>query len=148
MSLSAQLKVIGERLSPYPTPLKPWTYVQIEAFAKSDPVNGKRIKALREAGLISYAAGCLGFVAGATVFYRRNNTFNGGAVAAILGNFPLFFELCPLCLNRLSGGIPSFIAAHQVSYQALSYTHELYKFNALDVNHAFFNWWSKNGGSA
>ena len=85
MSLNAQLKVIGERFSPYSAPLKPWSHVQIEAFAKSDPVNGQRVKSLRNAGLISYAAGCLGFVAGAAVFYRRNTTFNGGAIAAIMG---------------------------------------------------------------
>jgi hypothetical protein len=85
MSFSAQLKVIGDRFSPNSAPLKPWTYVQIEAFAKNDPVNGQRVKALRNAGLISYGAGCLGFLAGASVFYGRNTTFNGGAIAAIMG---------------------------------------------------------------
>jgi hypothetical protein len=91
MSFSAQLNLIGERFSPHSTPLKPWTKVQIDAFAKSDPVNGQRIKALRSSGFISYAAGCVGFLAGATVFYRRNGTFNGGAVAAIIGNLE-----CPM----------------------------------------------------
>jgi hypothetical protein len=85
MSFSAQLTLIGERFSPHSTPLKPWTKVQIDAFTKSDPVNGKRLQALRNAGLISYATGCVGFLAGATVFFRRNGTFNGGAVAAIIG---------------------------------------------------------------
>jgi hypothetical protein len=96
MSLSAQLNVIAERFSPHSTPLKPWTKVQIDAFAKSDPVNGQRLKALRNSGLISYAAGCFGFLAGATVFYRRNGTFNGGAVAAIIGTYEYPFWLVPM----------------------------------------------------
>jgi hypothetical protein len=94
MSLSQQLNVIGERFSPNSTPLKPWTKVQIDAFVKSDPVNGKRLQALRNAGFISYAAGCFGFLAGATVFYRRNGTFNGGAVAAIIGIYEFPMLLC------------------------------------------------------
>mmetsp|Transcript_19110 Transcript_19110/g.40208 ORF Transcript_19110/g.40208 Transcript_19110/m.40208 type:complete len:131 (-) Transcript_19110:244-636(-) len=129
MSFSQQLNVIGERFSPHSTPLKPWSKVQIDAFTKSDPVNGKRLQALRNAGVISYAAGCFGFLAGATVFYRRNGTFNGGAVAAIIG------------------GIPSFIVGHQIAQQATTFTHELYKFDAQDVNHTFFKWWAANGGS-
>jgi hypothetical protein len=48
----------------------------------------------------------------------------------------------------LAGGIPSFIVGHQIAHQATTFTHELYKFDAQDVNHAFFKWWAANGGRA
>jgi hypothetical protein len=50
-------------------------------------------------------------------------------------------------VRYFSGGIPSFILSHQITYQATTFTHELYKFDAQDVNHSFFKWWAANGGS-
>ncbi|BBN06632.1 hypothetical protein MPTK1_3g22720 [Marchantia polymorpha subsp. ruderalis] len=100
-------------------PLKPWTEQDVEDFIKSDPVHGPRLKLVRQGAQVAAAGAVVGGLtsAGVAMRYSKNSL---GAFLAFAG-----------------GAAVSWAIAEEGANLALG----LYKFDCLESNLKFLDWW-------
>ncbi|GLJ07437.1 hypothetical protein SUGI_0067120 [Cryptomeria japonica] len=102
-------------------PLPKWTEADVEEFVQSDPVYGPQLQLTREAAKISAAGSLVGAVstAGVAMKYSKNG----------LGTL----------LSFGAGAAFGWVFGKEVA----NHTLQLYKFDTMDAQIKFFNWWEK-----
>nr|PNR61824.1 hypothetical protein PHYPA_000248 [Physcomitrium patens] len=106
------------------TPLPPWSEADVQEFIDSDPVYGPRLKQVRQGATIANYGALVGGLATAGVAFRYSKNIPG-ALGAFLG-----------------GTAMSWAVAEEGANFALG----LYKFNCMDVNLKFLDWWERKQG--
>jgi hypothetical protein len=106
-------------------PLPPWTSEDIETFAKEDPVYGPQVEALRRTSAATSYGAAVGALGSAGVAYRYSRSPHGAVLAGLLG--------------AVTGWV--------VTNEGATWAYGLYKFDTLDANLKFIEWWRKKSSS-
>ncbi|CAM6100020.1 unnamed protein product [Calypogeia fissa] len=102
-------------------PLKPWTPEDVNEFIKSDPVHGPRLQLTRQGAQIAAGGAVVGGLTTAGIVIRHSKSS--------LGAF----------LGFLGGSVVGWTLAEEGANLGLG----LYKFDCLDTNLKFLDWWKK-----
>eukprot|EP00898_Chlorokybus_atmophyticus_P000276 jgi/Chlat1/1249/Chrsp115S00071 len=104
--------------------LPPWSDTDVEEFKREDPEHGAQVQALRTAGNICLGGAAAGGVAFAAIAARHSRSAIGAGLALA------------------AGGLVGYV----VTEEAANWSLGLYKFDQLQANVKFLDWWkSKNG---
>eukprot|EP00897_Mesotaenium_endlicherianum_P008748 jgi/Mesen1/7901/ME000420S07045 len=102
-------------------PLPRWTEADIDKFAEEDPVNGSQIKLARQGATIANYSGLAGGVGTALYSYRYSRSAAGAALVFVFGATTCW----------------------ALGEEAANFGLGLYKFDPLDSNLKFLEWWKK-----
>eukprot|EP00243_Klebsormidium_subtile_P003751 TRINITY_DN17343_c0_g1_i1.p1 TRINITY_DN17343_c0_g1~~TRINITY_DN17343_c0_g1_i1.p1 ORF type:complete len:148 (-),score=17.67 TRINITY_DN17343_c0_g1_i1:225-668(-) len=105
--------------------LPAWTSKDIEAFAKEDPVYGPQVAALRKNSEACGYGAVAGAVGSAGVALRFSKSPHGAVLAGLLGG--------------LTGWL--------VTNEGATWAYGTYKFDNMDANLKFVEWWRKKSSS-
>jgi len=102
-------------------PLPPWSEADVQEFIKSDPVYGPQLQLVRQGATIANVGAVLGGLATAGVTLRYSKNLPGALIAFV------------------GGAAMSWTVAEEGANLGLG----LYKFNCMDTNLKFLDWWER-----
>ncbi|KAL2633409.1 hypothetical protein R1flu_004888 [Riccia fluitans] len=100
-------------------PLKPWTDRDVEEFIKSEPVHGPRLKLVRQGAQVAAVGALAGGLTSAGVAIRYSKNYVGAVLAFVGGS----------------------AVGWAVAEEGANYALGLYKFDCLETNLKFLDWW-------